>query len=257
MAEEYGKIRKSLLTGIADAIRAKKDTTAIFTPEQMAVEIEGIVTGDDLPNAEDVSFGTVGVTTEYGMTANTGTTYAKPGDNTMGWEFQLNEAIVVYGFRYRIAGSKIEHNLMLWDADGTLLASATSTPKDFNSWTEVMLDEPVLLLAGTYTVAAYTSGNPMVKSNFVTFNDKIKNARSMYLASSYGKPTTYDENYTAVVDIIFGPPQTESTVNEYKIQTDTMTQIADEVKRITGATATLSPAQMLTALQGIATPTTE
>lgn len=46
MAEEYGKIRKSLLTAIADAIRAKKDTTAFFTPEQMAVEIESIVTGD-------------------------------------------------------------------------------------------------------------------------------------------------------------------------------------------------------------------
>lgn len=53
MAEEYGKIRKSLLTGIADAIRAKKNTTAIFTPEQMAAEIEGIVIGDDLPTSAE------------------------------------------------------------------------------------------------------------------------------------------------------------------------------------------------------------
>lgn len=45
MAEEYGKIRKSLLTGIANAIREKNGSSDTYTPADMAGAILAIESG--------------------------------------------------------------------------------------------------------------------------------------------------------------------------------------------------------------------
>lgn len=53
----YYKISAQRLTGIADAIREKKKTTDLLTPEQMVAEIRGIESGS--PSAAEVTFGYV------------------------------------------------------------------------------------------------------------------------------------------------------------------------------------------------------
>lgn len=45
MAEEYGKIRKSLMVGIADAIREKNGSSDTYTPADMAGAILSIESG--------------------------------------------------------------------------------------------------------------------------------------------------------------------------------------------------------------------
>lgn len=54
--EKYA-ITAQRLTGIADAIREKKKTTDLLTPEQMVAEIRGIESGS--PSAAEVTFGYV------------------------------------------------------------------------------------------------------------------------------------------------------------------------------------------------------
>ena len=252
------KISGERLTAIADAIRAKKDTTAIFTPEQMAVEIEGIVTGNDLPNAEDVSFGTVEEVKEYGMTVNTDGLSGMSNYNTVGWEFHTVEPIAVYGFRYRgSAYNNYNVKFSLWDESGNLLASTGSVTPVTGAWAEWMLDEQVTLPTGQkYTVAVYGYNVKTVKKANVVFNSKIKNASAKTLPDSFGKPIYDDTTFVPVVDIIFGLAQTETPVTEYKVQTATMNQISDEVKRITGATNKLTTEQIINALQGIEAQTT-
>ena len=53
------KISGERLTSIANAIRGKTGKEDSLTLEQMVTEIDSVVTSDDLPNAEDTSFGTV------------------------------------------------------------------------------------------------------------------------------------------------------------------------------------------------------
>lgn len=45
MAEEYGKIRKSLLVGIADQARRLGEVSGELTPAQMVEVLEGVTTG--------------------------------------------------------------------------------------------------------------------------------------------------------------------------------------------------------------------
>ena len=54
---EYYKINGETLTAIADAIRAKKETTDLLSPEQMVTEIGGIESGS--PSAAEITFGYV------------------------------------------------------------------------------------------------------------------------------------------------------------------------------------------------------
>lgn len=63
--------------------------------------------------------------------------------------------------------------------------------------------------------------------------------------STAGSPTLYG------IDILIGEPITESVITEYKVQKDTLTDIADEVKRITGATYTLSTAAIIDGLETV------
>lgn len=244
-------IQGKTLTEIADAIRAKKETTAIFTPEQMAAEIESIVVGDDLPNAEEATFGTVdGYETgilSYG-------TLASDGSSTMtyGNKFTVVKSFAVYGLRTMCSSKgNSEATLELWDVETSeVLGSVTVTPTGTEEWNNYQFAQPINLVAGkTYMVSR--RGLHMAKSSKTscTFNEKIGSYSGFYSYSST-MPTQADSGIF-MVDVLIGQPITESVTTEYKIQLDTLTNIADEVKRITGATGTLSPAQIVTALQGL------
>ena len=258
---EYGKIRKDLMTAIADAIREKKDTTAILTPAQMAVEIDGIVTGDDLPNAEDVYFGNPPVTYEYGLPGITDQTLtAKVATGEYGYAFAPNTNFAVYGFRY--SGGAYVSQVSLWDGT-TQQAIAVKSANGNSGWQEIFLDSPVNVLSGhEYAVTVQTaSGEKYLIFTYEAsvVNSKMKKNQNRYSTSrgAYPSLNLSVNNPLAAVDIIIGPPLTESVTTEYKVQADTMTSIADEVIRITGATETMTTAEIITALQGVAVQTTE
>lgn len=259
MAEEYGKIRKSLMVGIADAIRAKKETTALFSPEQMAAEIESLAMGNDLPNAEDASFGTPGAgDEEYGITSWTSTYYSAGGMGNKGWTFEVVETCSLLGLRLWRWNSNY---VKLWDSSGKLLATLSITSNGDIAWNSAYLENRINLMAGErYTVTAYCDGyqRPFTA---ISFNPKIKIIQGVFkqgynTQNQFPTSVQPDAIYNDV-DIIIGAPLIGSEVTEYKIQTETLTDIADEIRRISGATGSITTAQMITSLQGIATPSTE
>lgn len=252
--EEKYLIQGETLENIAVAIQNKKETTAFFTPEQMAVEIETIVTGDNLPLAEDASFGTAEDEVEYGITSSkfgnqVGSTHK------LGWEFMPKEDFAVLGFRW--AGNAFVSNgyaatLELWDAEKqTQIATLRVTDGEHNVWKEYRFEDPINLLAGKAYAVTMQSGGFANMSNIV-FNPKLTYIRAINANNGYPASTT--SGYFPV-DIIIGKAITGSVVDEYKIHLDTLTELADEVKRITGATGTISPAQMLNLLKDVSTQT--
>jgi len=64
-------------------------------------------------------------------------------------------------------------------------------------------------------------------------------------------PTSVSSQYMAYANMLIVDVEGE-VPSEYKVQKATMDGISDEVKRITGASGTLTTAQIKTALQGIA-----
>lgn len=259
--EEYA-IQGETMDNIAKAIQTKKETTAIFTPAQMAAEIESIVVGDELPNAEGVAFGTVD-SYEYAISLEnfpsqfTNSLGARAG--SYGAAFVVNTAFSVAGFQIK-QYSGYSSTVQLWDISGGI--KLASVPSSTGGTTEVMLDSPVNLEAGkTYAVVQYSSSNrPYYGSGTLTINEKITNTAQVYSSTATADsapPISTTKGWYCGVNLIMTEVITESVVTEYKIQTNTLTDIANEVIRIAGATGTLTPAQIITALQGIEAPTTE
>lgn len=246
-------IQGETLTAIADAIRAKKETTAILTPAQMAVEIEGIVTGDDLPNAEDVSFGTQSDAVEYGI-VEYWTTSDTNLSNNVGYKFTVVKTMACLGIRAMFGGTKsTTRYLKLWDVETqTAIEALTVTgSQEADKWIEYRFAEPFNLFPGkTYAVSMRGQYLVMLQ-NQATFNDNLANAEYATSATEDGCLTAPTTSAAPAVDIIISEALTESVVTEYKVQAETMDGIAEEVQRITGATNKLSPAQMLTALQNL------
>ena len=242
-------VNGSSLTAVANAIRAKKETTAVFTLEQMAVEIEGIVTGDSLPNAEDYAFGTLEVaqsnaitTTAPTITSNSGVTY------TYGWSFEIVTHIALLGFRGYSRDYAKSRKMSMWDESGELLATATLTTKK-GAWVSVLLDTPVLLKPGKYTIGGYGASTQLTKIANLSFDSRILYPTALVYAGD-AMPTDSNTLFPTS-DFIFQNAEMESSVTEYKIQNETLTDIADEVRRISGATGVLTTDQILTLLKAM------
>lgn len=254
-------IRSDTLTAIADAIRIKKETTAVFTPEQMAVEIADIVSGDDLPNAEDYTFGTLEVVQSTAITATAPKIESNSGVKyTWGWSFEILENIALLGFRSYSNYYTKSHKLSMWNENGELLATAKLTTQK-GAWVSVFLDNPVLLKPGKYTIGDYGNSTQLTNLAALGLDSRIKNAIPLNNTAD-GMPTDIGTQYP-VSDFIFHNAETESSVTEYKIQNETLTDIADEVRRISGATGVLTTAQIEEELSAIilqektVTPTAE
>lgn len=273
MAEEYGKVKKSTMTAIADAIRAKKDTTAIFTPAQMAVEIESLEMVSELPNAEDWSFGSSSNAYEYGYPEGK---FFQNTTNTSGnrkcHKFLVNQDFGCYGFRTWLR-YKYEYVLQLWDVEkDSMLAELTVTPTEVDTWKDYMLASPVNLFAGKeYVMTAYTTtvgGAMWFRNDPSYFNAKITDMGTSAISDVEAPPSgmgTFSKYvyFIRPVTPIIGHLITESVIQEYKIQTITMNSIATEVQRITNTTSNLTTAQIQTGLESVVlqektvTPTTE
>lgn len=244
------------LAGIADAIRAKKDTTAIFTPEQMAVEISKIVDAESMPNAEDAYFGTLENAYEYGMTAFTpGANYSGNSKRTHGNIFTINKSCACVGIRtYYGSAVSGEYPCGIYTDAGELLAKATQ--KVAAGWVETFFDTPVNLEAGkSYLVCAILAKRWHGVEDGTTFSSKVTYVDSCYVTSDTELTLTCpNPSLTSSllgIDIIMDEILTESVITEYKIQKGTVASIVDEVNRITGMSGQRTIAEVITALQGL------
>lgn len=257
--EEQYLIQGETLENIAVAIQNKKETTAYFTPEQMAVEIDGIVTGDNLPLAEESSFGNVSL--EYGRLTPTSYSSHSIKKYTVGYIFTPNEAFAIYGLcGHRGFDSTY---FQLWDADTKTLIAEVQPPSDASGVTDVMLPSPINVVPGkNYLVGVYSTGYVYDITAVPTFSSKVTaTARVMKQVPSHDVFPEDSYSLTSGVsssaNFILGPVITESVIQEYKIQVETLDRIASEVQRITGALSSLTPEQIITRLQGIPVQATE
>lgn len=257
---EY-KIQGETLTAIADALRSKTGATAKLTPAQMAVEIEEIVTGDNLPNAEDAFFGTLSVTLEKAFDINA--TADSNSRLNSGIAFSVLADVAVYEIRY--SGANIVHEFAIWDSAGVMLWSKTVTPSQEPT---IVFAEPFVLRGGSsYTISLRKTGDMSYKYSGVTaVSNKISNPKHVYCSYNDGLvcPTkTY--SYGFPFEVYIGDAITESVVTEYKVQTDTMNALADAIREKAGVETTVSPAQMIAIVDAVnlnlqektVTPTTE
>ena len=166
---------------------------------------------------------------------------------TLGMKFTSSVAGFVKGVRFFSAGdvSAVPGNYtgQLWDQFGALLASGTFTGVTFDSWQELIFDEPVLITPGTVYVASYNTGTflgyastanglaaDVVNGPLTTLAGGVYNQGSA--VTFPGVPTsggTTPHNYW--VDVIFSP-------NEY---TFNLTSIKDALECVNaGSLQTLS-----------------
>lgn len=242
---EYYIIKTETLKAFADEARRLSGVTDELSTTEMMDVFSGVKI---LPNAEEASFGTKAY--EYSIVSITG--MKRYGyTRTKGYSFIANENICVVGLS-AIVYIRTNLTLKLWDVETqSVLASLPIATVD-GEWVDGMLGEPVILQAGKkYMLTSFGSYYNYVTSNNVVFSDKI----------------TYEAGWSADVDtyptvqgiyelyglrlVIGSASDSDSDITEYKIQKDTMTGIADEVKRITGGSDQLTTAQILTALQAV------
>lgn len=244
-------IQGETLTAIADAIRGKKDTTGIFTPEQMAAEIEGIVVGDDLPNAEEAYFGTGDESNGERLIEWTEDNGCNQwGKGTIGWEFTVNETFGVVGFRGKVAQAGTYTFKIREQYEESAVAELQVNFEETYTWCEFKLPNTVDLLSGkTFAFTLYGNTMPYVGTGTsYTMNSKVTENNKVRVSGADAYPTTTIQ-VRPTINMLIGSPITESTPNEYKIQTQTLSDIADEIRRIGGVTGNLSTAQMLTLLK--------
>ena len=247
---------RNVITPLFDQIRRITETEDAMTFERATESLLNVTPGDELPSAEKSVFGVDSGSEEYGILSE-GNTQTSITYNyiTLGWTFTAVEAFAIVGFRDKLTnGNK---TIKLWDSSGNLVTSHFSYENATNGWISHYLDVPINVAIGetyTITVYAYNPSGP-TKSDTV-FNAKLTGIDVRYTAKDKFPTDSGYTAYLAFVDIIIAPVQA-ALPDSYEIQRTTMDDIAEEVQRITGTESKMTTAQIVTALQGIATPTTE
>ncbi|TKT75043.1 DUF4082 domain-containing protein [Aquamicrobium sp. LC103] len=121
---------------------------------------------DDSLNLETPGTGKQ-VTVSLPETASLWTFASKPAEETVldrdpvevGVRFQTTIAGTVEGIKFYKGFYNIgAHKVSLWTADGTLLATGTSTGESLSGWQTVTFSSPVHIVAGTTYIASYHTG---------------------------------------------------------------------------------------------------
>lgn len=252
---EY-RIQGETLTSFADQTRRLAGVQGGLSPAQMLGLLGGIDSTRTLTAAENSNFGTVEQQTERGIL--TYGSYADGGSGTFGYKFTPNEDISVCGIWARATtnNSYAYYCSYIWDEDGKPLATV-SLPLS-TSGASVMFNSPINLIAGkTYVVAAALNGktswrytNGTVTNSKITFITSVKSSER----TTETTRTNFTQDYsTALIpdtDIIIAPSQAPLP-EQYMVQLETMTEIADEIIRITGGTGKVTPAQIISALKSM------
>jgi Ca2+-binding RTX toxin-like protein len=175
---------------------------------------------DDSVNMETPSAGKQ-VTIHLPSTSNLWTLASTPAVETnadrdgveLGVRFQATTAGSVQGIRFYKGFYNIgEHKVSLWKADGTLLATGTSTGESISGWQTVSFSSPIQITGGTTYVASYHS-NGYYSSTDGYFNTSytkgplnVAQGGGVY---AYGSGSTFPGNSingtNYWVDVVFDP----------------------------------------------------
>lgn len=213
----------------------------------------------DLPDAEEAYFGTqTNEVVEYSITNHNGNPglYSSSAGSCYGSDITVNETFSLKGFRM-CGATNGTANVKLWDANTLELiaeASVTIQWTNFNTWYESYIPVPVNLVKGKrYTIATenltivYTSGMDPTINSKVTYERGLKTGAPGECPT---EPVSGDYDRCSV-GLVMGEALSETIISEYKVQTTTMNDIADEVKRIVGQETKMNVAQIKTGLQGV------
>ena len=250
---EYGKIRRQHMRDIGDAIRRKTGKKDKIPTPQLAGEIDSIVTADGMPVAEEAAFGTATSEKEYGY-ATWKAKRSWSGGKSVGYTFIANAPTCLIGFRFMQSKSPYTARLALWDVENNTELTFLNVGVANSSawWQEGMLATPVILEVGkTYAVvcSAPTEAFGYYELESMTANGRITIIESLYGSTSEYPNTPMSEYYG--LDMIIANVPDVVDVLEYKIQTQTLTELTDEVKRIAGLGGVLTLEQTITALKGM------
>ena len=246
---------------IADAIRNKTGLEDEMTLADMAASINEIDTSkpESLPNAEEATFG-IGIDndpTEYAITNLPTLTKGNNANYYNGMKFTVLSAFSVKGFRVvnRAGSNHTSFTPKLYRlSDNELIASASVTCAG-GTMADVLIDTPVNLTVGeTYAVFIYNGPIAYVPISNITINSKIGSVAGIATTSGSLSDILASDKSSSIYGVVFpimGESLDAEIPTEYKVQLTTMTDIAEEVQRITGATAKMTTAQIVAALQDL------
>jgi len=238
------------LAHISDAIGG---TAEELDTAQMKEIFSGVVSSESMANAEEYSFGTSGDSENAILSG--GAMYQSPLDyRRYGLRFTPAVAFEIIAIRVWISGwTNPNRKVVLHDNDNNVLFSVEDT-SGVSGWNQIDLSTPITVSPDkTYTLYQNTYYYSGYNNNFggTVFNSKLGVVVGTYGAKSDTGTPNVSTTECGSVDFVIAPTATVAP-DEYKIQRNTMDAIANEVKRITGATTELTTAQIVTALQGVA-----
>ena len=252
---EY-KVQRSTMDGLADEARRIGETENELSTDEM-LDIFGTATKEIvLPNAENATFGSTSGY-EYAIENYSPTSHISSSTKgTFGAAFTANADLQVIGFVFAKYGTSDYPNIQLWDiTDSQMLVNITAQKG------EIFLDTPVQLKTGknyavvergSWIVPYYQAVSELLINGKITFIGAVNHNSGSANPSNTVPSVTTTQTWYCGINLIMQAAISEDTINEYKVQLNTMTSIADEVKRIIGSSGQLTTAQIITALKGIA-----
>ncbi len=232
---------------------------------------------DDSLNLETAGPGfSVTVTAATGVTLFGGATPKllstnDPNAVELGVKFQSSQAGTITALRFYKGTQNIgTHTAHLWNAAGTLLASATFSGETSSGWQQVFFSSPVPIIANTLYVASYhTAGNYSTDSDY--FDAAHSNGPLTAPASdtiggnglySYGAsgllPTNSFLGTNYWVDVVFKPGGTGAPQPPVAKNDSGLTTTANKALVIAAATLLANdtdPASLVLSVTGVSSPT--
>ena len=253
---------RNVITPLFDQIRRITETEDAMTFERATESLLNVTPGAELPDAESGTFGNDAASSQLGFSINEGRSvdvknlgYSKYVAAT----YKANEALSIMGVRVFLAYFRDYRSIYLWNASGELIGQIDGITVQKNSYTDVYFSNPVNISIGeefTFSLTNETYSTRISKS-YISMNSKITFVQSNVDSSNPPTGGTDTSYLYGVFCPIIGTINTVELPDSYEIQRTTMDDIAEEVQRITGTESKMTTAQIVTALQGIATPTTE
>lgn len=188
--------------------------------------------------------------------------YNYNSDNINCSRFEAGSDVSCKGFKYYLPPhTTTDGTGYLWDySSGALLATVNMPATDaINAWITYTFPQAVQLSSGKYYVFGVNkpaANGKNTRTKMTGFSWQHLSGRGTLVSTTGAMPTGTWSGATLAIDPIIGSDSTSNGYTEYAIQATTIDMLANEVKRITGATGLLSITEMIALLQTVPAMTT-